>query len=131
MIGTPQYDVEILQVEPETIDHLFWSCNEVKGVIKEFINLMCGTIGEDVSVIKYWEGCELEYKVDSMLSILVVRFVQYAIYRCRNRRRLPLMSSIRDDVGALMKQLDKRAKWKGGLQRIQLTCQQLLDRERQ
>jgi hypothetical protein len=128
MIGTPQYDVEILQVEPETIDHLFWSCNEVKGVIKDLINLMGGTIGEDVSVIKYWEGCELEYNVDSMLSILVVRFVQYAIYRCRNRRRLPLLASIRDDVGALMTQLDKRAKWKGGLQRIQLTCQQLLDR---
>jgi hypothetical protein len=128
IIGTQQYEMEIVQVEPETIDHLFWSCSEVKGVIKNFINMMGGTVGEKVSVIKYWEGCELEYNVDSMLSILVVRFVQYAIYRCRIRRRLPLLANIRDDVGALVAQLNKRAKGRGGLQRLQLTCQQMLER---
>jgi hypothetical protein len=128
VIGTAQYEMEILQVKQETIEHLFWLCSEVKGVIKNFINTLGGTVGEEVSVIIYWERCELEYNVDSMLSILVVRFVQYAIYRCKIRRRLPLMANIRDDVGALVAQLNKRAKWRGGLQRLQLTCQQMMER---
>ncbi len=126
-IGTAQYDMEIVQVAPETAEHLFWACREVKGVIKNYINMLAGSVGEEISVIKYWEGCELEYNVDSMLSILVVRFVQFATYRCRVRRRLPLLVNIRDDVGALLEQINRRAKWRGGLQRLHLICQQILE----
>jgi hypothetical protein len=74
-IGTPQYEVEIVQVEPETIEHLMWLCTEVNGVIKEYVNELAGTRNVNVSVSKYWEGCELEYNIDTMLSMLIVRFI--------------------------------------------------------
>jgi hypothetical protein len=50
-IGTVQYDMEITKVEPETTEHLFWACREVKGVIKNYINTLGGSVGEEISVI--------------------------------------------------------------------------------
>ncbi len=96
-------------------------------MIRSYINNLAGTRGENISVIRYWEGCEMECNVDTMLSILVVRFVQYAIYRCRTRRRIPLLVNIRDDVGALLDQLNRRTKWRGGMQRLSVTVQGILE----
>jgi hypothetical protein len=126
-VGSVQYEAEIAQLDGETIEHLFWGCREVKGVIKEYINEMAGTVGEEVSVIKYWEGAELEYNMDTMISIFVVRFVQYALYRCRLRKRIPLLTNIREDVSFLLGLLSKRTKWQGGMQRLRLICGQLLE----
>jgi hypothetical protein len=126
-IGSVQFEVEIAQVDGETTEHLMWGFREVNGVVKDYVNELAGTVGEEVSVIKYWEGCELEFNVDTMISIFVVRFIQYAVYRCRLRKRIPLLTTIREDVGFLLRQLAKRSKWQGGVQRIQLTCRQLLE----
>jgi hypothetical protein len=71
-IGSAQFEAEIAQLDGETIEHLMWGCREVKGVIKDYVNELAGTMGEEVSVFKYWEGCELEYNVDTMISIFVV-----------------------------------------------------------
>jgi hypothetical protein len=128
-IGSAQYEVEIVQVESETIEHLMWFCREVNGVVKEYINELAGTRNGNVSVSKYWEGCELEYNVDTMLSMLIVRFIQYAIYRCRLLNRLPLLATLRDEVGCLVGQLARRTKWRGGIQRIDTITQQLLERD--
>jgi hypothetical protein len=125
--GTVQYEVEMAQVEPETQEHLFWSCREVNGVIGNCINFLAGTRGENISVIRYWEGCEMECNIDTTISILVVRFIQYAIYRCRIRRRIPLLVSIKEDVGTLLDQLNKRAKWMGGIQRLNAIVRGILE----
>jgi hypothetical protein len=126
-IGSAQFEAEIAQLDGETIEHLLWGCREVKGVIKEYVNELAGTMGEEVSVNKYWEGAELEYKMDTMISIFVVRFIQYAIYRCRLRKRIPLLTTIREDVSFLFRLLSKRTKWQGGMQRLRLICRQLLE----
>jgi hypothetical protein len=125
--GTVQYEIEIARVEPETIEHLFWSCIEVNQLIGSCINNLAGTRGENVSVIRYWEGAEMECKVDTTLSILVVRFIQYALYQCRVRRRIPLMVNIRDDVKFLVEQLNRRKKWRGAIQRLSETVQRILE----
>jgi hypothetical protein len=106
-----------------------WACREVNGVVKEYVNELAGTRNGNVSVSKYWEGCELEYNVDTMLSLLIVRFIQYAIYRCRLQKRLPLLATLRDDVGGLVGQLARRTKWSGGIQRLHTITQQLLERD--
>jgi hypothetical protein len=126
-IGSAQYEAEIAQLDGETIEHLFWGCRVVKGVIKEYVNELAGTMGEEVSVSKYWEGAELEYNMDTMISIFVVRFIQYAIYRCRLRKRIPLLTTIREDVTFLFGLLYKRTKWRGGMQRLRVICRQLLE----
>jgi hypothetical protein len=127
--GTPQYEIEVLQVEPETIEHLMWLCPEVNGVIKEYVNELAGTRQVNVSRYRYWEGCELEFNIDSMLSMLIVRFIQYVIYRCRLRIRLLLIATLRYEVGNLIGQLAKRTKWVSGIQRMQVIMQQLLERD--
>ncbi len=128
-IGAPQYEVEIVQVEPETIEHLMWMCTEVNGVVKEYVNELAGTRHVNVSRTRYWEGCELEYNIDSMLSMLIVRFIQYVIYRCRLRNRLPLIATLRYEVGYLIGQLAKRTKWVGGIQRKEVIMQHMLERD--
>jgi hypothetical protein len=115
------------QVEPETLEHLFWSCREVNGVIGNYINILAGTRGENISVIRYWEGCEMECNIDTMMSILVVRFIQYAIYRCRTRRRIPLLVNIKDDAGTLLDQLNKRTKMRGVMQRLSVIVRGILE----
>jgi hypothetical protein len=125
--GTVQYEREITLVDPETVEHLFWSCREVNQLIISCINSLAGTRGENVSVIRYWEGAEIECNVDAMLSILVVRFIQYAVYRCRLRRRIPLMVNIRNDVEFLLEQLNRRIKWRGAIQRLSETVQRILE----
>jgi hypothetical protein len=127
-MGSAQYEIETAQVDPETLEHLMWACREVNGVVNEYVNELAGTRDEVVSVVKYWEGCELEYNVDTMLSMLTVRFIQYAIYRCRLRKRIPLLATIRDDVGGLVGQLANRTKWRGGVQRLPIIIQQMLER---
>jgi hypothetical protein len=127
-VGSAQYDIETAQVDPETIEHMMWAYREVNGVVKEYVNELAGTRHEAVSVTKYWEGCELEYNVDTTLSILIVRFIQYALYRCRLRKRTPLLVTIRDDVDGLVGQLASRTKWRGGLLRLPTIIQQMLER---
>jgi hypothetical protein len=125
--GTVQYEREITMVDPETVEHLFWGCREVNQLIIMCINNLAGTRGENVSVIRYWEGAEIECNVDAMLSILVVRFIQYAVYRCRVRRKIPLMVNINNDVEFLLEQLNRRTKWRGAIQRLRETVQRILE----
>jgi hypothetical protein len=127
LAGTLDYEREMEQIEQETVGHLFWSCREVHNVITAFINEIAGTNGEMVVARKYWEGCEYDNNSDWMVSIMIVRFIQYSIYRCRLRKRLPLIVNLREDVTEYVRQLGRRAKWVNSLQRINIICHGLLE----
>jgi hypothetical protein len=124
--GTIHYERELEQIEPETIEHLLWSCREVNSVIVSYKNELAWTNGEPLDVTKYWQGCELVHKTDCMMSMLIVRFIQFSIYRCRKRMKLLLIANMREDVREYLRQLGRRAKWGNSIQRIPMICQDML-----
>jgi hypothetical protein len=87
--GTVEYNHRLGQIENETNEHLFWSCRETQRVI-EVLNDMAGTENLMVNRERYLEGVMLHKKMDSIVLIMLIRTLQYGLYKCRNRRSIPL-----------------------------------------
>jgi hypothetical protein len=64
----------------------------------------------------YWEGGERISKIETVISILTVRYIQYGIYKSRNRRRVPTVVSLYAEVTGLYEILWKKLGWREFLQ---------------
>jgi hypothetical protein len=65
--------------------------------------------------INTWGGWVIEKKWNLELILIVIHFVKYVIYVCRNRRILPSVVHVRYEIEELLKTLGKRKKWRGYL----------------
>jgi hypothetical protein len=62
--------------------------------------------------LAYWEGGERENKVETIITILIVRYIQFGIYKLRNRKRLPTVVALREEVYDVYEILRKKAGWR-------------------
>jgi hypothetical protein len=125
--GSVEYNRRIDQVENETVNHLFWMCRESQRVISGVINELAGTDNRIVSKNKYFEGLLLPRKCDSNITILVVRTIQFGLYNCRFRKRIPLKAHIMEDVECLKAVLGKSVRWREGLNNLRELCLTMLE----
>jgi hypothetical protein len=127
--GSVEYNRRIDQVENETVNHLFWMCRESQRVISEVINDLAGTDNRVVSKDKYFEGLLLPRKCDSNITILVVRTIQFGLYKCRIRKRIPLKAHIMEDMGGLKAVLGKSVRWREGFNNMRALCLTMLEED--
>jgi hypothetical protein len=66
-----------------------------------------------VNVDKYMGGWLIEQKWNMDLVLIVIHFVKYVVYVCRNRRLLPTVVHLRYEIEELLKIVGKRKKWWG------------------
>jgi hypothetical protein len=75
--GTAEYNRRMGLIPNETIEHLLWSCIETQRVIKQVLNGLAGTVNLVVNRGKFLEGIMQDRKTDSMVSMMIVRTIQY------------------------------------------------------
>jgi hypothetical protein len=116
--GTVEYNQRMALVETETNEHLLWSCRETQRAIRQVLNDIAGTIDLRINRKKYLEGVKLNIKTDSLVLIMLLRCVQYGLYKCRNRRTIPLFPHLMEEVNFLRNCLEARVKWRESIAKI-------------
>jgi hypothetical protein len=119
--GSMEYERRIANLDNETVGHLFWSCRWVNGVVEMVLKQTTGSDNVLVSKEKYFGGWDLESKIDRELSIIILHFVKYLIFLCRNRRTIVSVTYIRFELDRLFTSIRKREKWRSGMERIRET----------
>jgi hypothetical protein len=74
----------------------------------------------------YWEGGERVSKIETVISILIVRYIQFGIFRCRNRRSIPTVVSLYDEVKGLYEILWRKISWRESLQSSHIFLREVL-----
>jgi cytochrome c oxidase assembly factor CtaG len=113
--GGPEYLRRLSMLSAETVSHLFWGCRWVNSTIQNTFNRLTDGNNRTVDVNKYMGGWVIETKGNLELILIVIHFVKYIIYVCRNRRVLPSVVHVRYEIEELLNVLRKRRKWMGYL----------------
>ncbi len=66
-------------------------------------------------------GWLIENKMMQEIILIVIHYVKYMIYVCRNRRILPSVAHIRFEVEGLLWTMSKRKKWEFQLGQLRET----------
>jgi hypothetical protein len=75
----------------------------------------------------FLEGVMQNKKADSIVFIMFIRTMQYGLYKCRNRRIIPLRPHIMEEVNFLKATLEKRIKWRESITSIAEFSRNMLD----
>jgi hypothetical protein len=113
---SPVYRLEVERLERETIKHCLLECILVQTTVCKTINKITRTVDGQISEKTYWEGGERISKIETVISMLTVRYIQYGIYKSRNRRRIPTVVSLYEEVTGLYEILWKKLGWREFLQ---------------
>ncbi len=115
MRGGPEYLRRTSRLSAETVSHLFWGCRWVNNIIQSTFNRLAGENNRIVDVNRYMGGWVIENKWNQELVLIVIHFIKYVIYVCRNRRILPMVVHLRYEIEELLVILSKRKKWRSHL----------------
>jgi hypothetical protein len=113
--GGPEYLRRLSMLSTETVPHLFWGCRWVNNTIQSTFNRLADENNRNVDVNRYMGGWVIEKKWNLELVLIVIHFIKYVIYVCRNRRILPSVVHLRYEIEELLKILRKRKKWRSYL----------------
>ncbi len=126
MGDSPVYRLEVQRLERETIKHCFLECALVRNTVYKTINKLTKTVDRRIFEKSYWEGGERVSKIETVISILTVRYIQFGIYRCRNRRSEPTVVSLYAEVMGLYEVLWRKVGWRESLQSSHLFLREVL-----
>ncbi len=123
---SPVYRLEVQCLERETLKHYLLECVLVRTTVCKTINKITKTVDRLISEKAYWESGERASKIETVISILTVRYIQFGIYKCRNRRSEPTVVSLYTEVMGLYEVLWKKAGWREALQNSHLVLRDIL-----
>jgi hypothetical protein len=110
--GSPEYLRRIGNLNNETVIHLFWECRHVNPVILATFNRLTNAQGGVIDRNMFMGGCELESSRSTVVLLIIIHFIKYAVYVCRNRRILPTVTYIMYETTELITMLRVREKWR-------------------
>jgi exonuclease III len=94
----PEYEYYLGLLPVETVDHLFWSCEHVQGVIQKTYRWIIGAEEGDrmEPLVKetFMRGCNMEAKKHTVCDLVWKHYVKFFIYRCRQKRKVPIYGSL-------------------------------------
>jgi hypothetical protein len=110
-VDSLQFRIEMDQIENETVEHLLWGCRETKVTVRSVINRLAGREGLLVNKDIYFEGTETDNKEEDTMVIVTCRYIQYLIYKCRHREKIPSMVFVYEEVQSFLTSLREKGKW--------------------
>jgi hypothetical protein len=123
---SPVHRLEIQRLERETVKHCLLEYALVRNTVYKTINKITKTVDRLITEKAYWEGGERVSKIETVISILTVRYIQFGIYRCRNRRSEPTVVSLYTEVMGLYEVLWRKVGWREALQSNHLFMREVL-----
>ena len=95
----PEYEYYLGLLPAETVDHLFWECEHVQGIIQKTYRWVMGA--EEGRVMlqpavkeNFMRGKGMEAKKHTICDLVWKHFVKFFIYQCRIRRKIPNFGSL-------------------------------------
>jgi hypothetical protein len=129
-VGDMEYQAEIDRLPREDTKHLFWECNKTRLLITGIVEHLMGRhYGGRVIVSKSkfmcgWEGAT---KNDTNVSLFIVHFIKYFIYRCKQRKRFPLLLHAMEEFWTAVEHLKKSSKWRESLQHMNVILLEIIE----
>ncbi len=77
---------------------------------------------------KYFEGTETDNKEDDTMVMLVCRYIQYVIYKCRHREKIPSMVFVYEEVHNFLARLREKGQWISLIRKVPNLMERVLDR---
>ncbi len=96
-------------------------------MVKLVVNKIARTQGLNVCKQRYLEGGEMAVKEENKVLIIVCRYIQYIINKCRQRRRIPTFTFVYEEVQGVLEILRTRGKWREILRRIDAVMSNVLE----
>jgi hypothetical protein len=107
MRDSQEYVRRISNLSVETVSHLLWGCRWVNNTVQSTFNRLTGKNNRKIDVNKYMGGGLIENKQSQETVLVVIHFVKYVIYVCRNRRVLPSVVHLRYEIDELLLAMSK------------------------
>jgi hypothetical protein len=112
----------------ETIRHIFWECERVATVIKNWVNEKAGENGNRmVKFEEYWCGKEDFREKRVIMLNLFTGFIKSYLYKCKMCRIFPRLEQLREEWAVLECKLRKSSKWGGTARDIEDICRVLIE----
>jgi hypothetical protein len=125
--GSARFNFEIEQIENETVEHLFWACDETNKTVKGVVNRLAGRDGVRVKREKYMEGTETDNRVEDTMVIIICRNIQFMIYKCRQRAKIPSVVFVLEELQGFLGRLQKYERWRGMTRRVPILMNKILE----
>ncbi len=125
--GSVRFNLEIEQIENETVEHLLWECDGTKRTVTGVMNRLTGRDGMRVNREKYMEGTETDNKVEDTMVIIVCRYIQFLIYKCRHRVKTPSVVYVLEELQGFLGRMQKYERWRGTIRRIPLLMNRVFE----
>jgi hypothetical protein len=125
-----EYQVEIERVPREDMTHLFWECDKsstlVNGVVQSLIGhqMRGGAVLNKQKFMGGWEGAT---KGETNVNLLVVHFLKYFIFKCKQRKRFPLIIHALEELGVTVDYLKRMSKWREPLENMAVTLVEIIE----
>jgi hypothetical protein len=125
--GSVRFNLEIEQIENETVEHLLWDCGETNRTVKGVVNRLTGRDGVRVNREKYMEGTETDNRGEDTMVIIVCRYIQFLIYKCRQRVKTPSVVYVLEELQGFLGRMQKYERWRGIIRRVPLLMNRILE----
>jgi hypothetical protein len=93
------------------VNHLFWECNNVKTVITKFFNDIAQENNLNIDKEKFFGGWNSISVKRTKALLIIVHFVKYYIYICRNRKKMPTVAGLTYEFAGLERNMGRSAVW--------------------
>jgi hypothetical protein len=110
-VGSPEYILRISNLCNETMSHMMWDCRWVNNIVQCTFNRICGTVNRIVDKDKYMGGWPMENKKCQEVILVMIHYVKFIFYTCRNRKVVPSNVHVRYELDELIGTLLKKMSW--------------------
>ncbi len=110
-VNGPEHQRRIANLSNETVSHMLWECRWVNSTIQCTFNRLTGDINRDVDINTYMGGWTIENSKKQEVVLIVIHFIKYVLYVCRNRRIVPSVTHLCYEIDELLLVMRKRKKW--------------------
>jgi hypothetical protein len=125
-----EYQAEIVRVPREDTTHLFWECGKSSTLINGMVQCLLGQQWGRRMIVnkrKFMGGWEGASKRDTNVSLFIVHFIKYFIFKCKQRRRLPLLMHALEEFWIAVGHLKKTFKWREPLEHMSVIILELIE----
>ncbi len=91
------------------------------------VNRLTGRDRVRVNREKYMEGTETDNKGEDTMVITVCRYIQFLIYKCRQRVKTPSVVYVLEELQGFLGRMQKYERWRGIIRRVPLLMNRILE----
>ena len=94
----PEFQYYLGLVEAETVEHLFWECGFVQGLIQQCVKWLCNDNEKAIGRDSFMLGCLADKKMITVCDVVWKHYVKFFVYKSRKRKVIPRFGNLRYEM---------------------------------